>query len=84
MFYSNNTLRVGDNEMGGFAKDWLFETSGVAQDINLTINKCKVKAGKNQGSDDFEASGTMVVITARTYIWYPKLTLILFLWQTKT
>ena len=54
MFYSNGAnadgaLRVGEGEMGGFAKDWLFETSGVEQSIDLTVKKCKVKAGKNQG-----------------------------------
>jgi endoglucanase len=59
MFYSNNTLRVGEGEMGGFAKDWLFEASGVEQTIDLTINRCKVNAGKTQGQDVFEASGTM-------------------------
>ncbi len=59
MFYSDNTLRVGEGEMGGFAKDWLFEASGVEQAIDLTITKCKVTAGKTQGGDDFDASGTM-------------------------
>jgi endoglucanase len=59
MFYSDNTLRVGEGEMGGFAKDWLFEASGVEQAIDLTITKCKVNAGKVQGQDVFEASGTM-------------------------
>jgi hypothetical protein len=59
MFYSNNTLRVGEGEMGGFAKDWFFETSGVEQTIELTIARCKVAAGKVQGQDVFEASGTM-------------------------
>jgi hypothetical protein len=59
MFYQDNTLRIGEGEMGGFAKDWLFEASGVAQTINMTITKCKVNAGKNQGRDDIEASGTL-------------------------
>ena len=68
MFYSDWTLRVGENAMGGFAKDWLFEASGVAQTINLTVNKCSVTAGKTQGIDSndisnikdvFAASGTM-------------------------
>jgi len=59
MFYSNGTLRVGEGEMGGFAKDWLFETSGVEQAVELTITKCKVTAGKVQGQDVFEVSGTM-------------------------
>jgi endoglucanase len=59
MFYSDNTLRVGEGEMGGFAKDWLFETSGVEQTIDLTITKCKVTAGKVQRQDVFEASGTL-------------------------
>jgi len=60
MFYSDGTLRVGEGEMGGFAKDWLFEASGVEQTIDLTITKCKVTAGKTQGQDAFETSGTMV------------------------
>jgi len=73
MFYSNGAncdgaLRVGEGEMGGFAKDWLFEASGVEQTIDLTISKCTVSAGKTQGRDSndignvkdgFEASGTM-------------------------
>jgi hypothetical protein len=59
MFYSDGTLRVGEGEMGGFAKDWLFEASGVEQAIDLTITKCKVAAGKTKGQDVFEASGTM-------------------------
>jgi hypothetical protein len=62
------TLRVGEGEMGGFAKDWLFEASGVEQTIGLTISKCTVSAGKTQGldsndigniKDGFEASGKM-------------------------
>ena len=69
MFYPDWTLRVGEDEMGGFAKDWLFETSGVEQTIDLTISKCTVNAGKTQGrdsndidniKDSFEASGKMV------------------------
>ena len=59
MFYSDNTLRVGEGEMGGFTKDWLFETSGAEQAVDLTIAKSKVTAGKVQGQDVFEASGTM-------------------------
>jgi hypothetical protein len=68
MFYSDGTLRVGEGEMGGFAKDWLFEASGVEQTIDLTISKCTVNAGKTQGRDSndignikdgFEASGKM-------------------------
>jgi len=71
MFYSNGancdgTLRVGEGEMGGFAKDWFFEASGVEQTIDSTISKCTVNAGKTQGrdsndigniTDSFEASG---------------------------
>jgi hypothetical protein len=62
------TLRVGENEMGGFAKDWLFEASGVTQNIDLNITNCKVTAGKTQAGNDtdysnmtdaFTASGTM-------------------------
>jgi endoglucanase len=59
MFWRDWTLRVGEGEMGGFAKDWLYEASGVTQNIDLNITKCKVTAGKTQGGDDFDASGTM-------------------------
>jgi hypothetical protein len=68
MFYSDNTLRVGEGEMGGFAKDWLFEASGAEQAIALTITKCNVAAGKTQYANDgdyndmkdiFVASGTL-------------------------
>jgi hypothetical protein len=58
MFYSNWTLRCGEGEMGCFAKDWLFEASGQAQTVTANITKCKVKAGKIQGIDNFDASGT--------------------------
>ena len=62
------TLRVGPGEMGGFTKDWLYEASGVTQNIDLTITNCKVTAGKTQAvsdtdysnmTDAFTASGTM-------------------------
>ena len=59
MFNTDWTLRCGEGEMGCFAKDWLFEASGAEQAIDLTITKCKVTAGKTQGGDDFDASGTM-------------------------
>ena len=70
MFYSNWTLRVGEGEMGGFAKDWLFQASGAEQGIALTINKCNVTAGKTQYANDgdyndmkdtFSASGTLAL-----------------------
>jgi endoglucanase len=59
MFATDWTLLCGEGYMGGFAKDWLFETSGTEQTIDLTITRCKVTAGKVQGQDVFEASGTM-------------------------
>ncbi len=43
MFNTIWTLRVGPGEMGGFAKDWLYEASGGA-----VITKCNVTAGKTQ------------------------------------
>jgi hypothetical protein len=71
MFYSNWTLRCGDGEMGCFTKDWLYQ-GNYARTTAITINKCKVKAGKTQGADDnditnikdkFTASGTFTHIT---------------------
>jgi hypothetical protein len=59
MFADDWTLLCGEGEMGGFAKDWLFEASGIEQTINLTIKKCTVTAGKTQGQDNFTASGTL-------------------------
>ncbi len=59
MFANDWTLLCGEGYMGCFAKDWLYETSGEAQNINLAITKSKVKAGKNQGRDDFDISGTL-------------------------
>ena len=58
MFNTDWTLRTGEGEMGYFVKDFLYATSGVAQDVALTITKCKIKAGKTQGKDSFDASGT--------------------------
>ena len=51
IFYKDWTLRVGEGEMGGFAKEWLYETSGVTHNIDLNITKCNVTAGKVQGQD---------------------------------
>jgi endoglucanase len=68
MFYSDGTLRVGEGEMGGFAKDWLYEASGVTQNIDLNITNCKVTAGKTQGQDVFEASGTMASSPVGLYL----------------
>ena len=70
IFYKDWTLRVGEGEMGGFAKEWLYEASGVTQNIDLNIITCSVTAGKTQGIDSndisnikdaFAASGTMAV-----------------------
>ena len=58
MFDPNWQLLCGDGYMGCFAKDWLYEASGVEQTVDLTITKCKVTAGKVQGQDAFDASGT--------------------------
>jgi len=68
MFNTDWTLRCGEGEMGGFAKDWLFEASGVEQTIDLTITKCKVTAGKTEGQDVFEASGTMASSPVGLYL----------------
>ena len=59
MFDTDWQLLCGDGYMGCFAKDWLFEASGAEQDVNLTVAKCKVTAGKTQGQDAFDASGTL-------------------------
>jgi len=59
MFDSDWILRCGENEMGCFTKDWLYEMYADEQDINVTFTKCTVKAGKNQGEDMFIASGTL-------------------------
>ena len=67
MFNTNWTLRVGPGEMGGFAKDWLYQASGGAM-----ISKCNVTAGKTQArdvndyndmKDTFAASGSILLPT---------------------
>ncbi|MBN2019609.1 MAG: glycoside hydrolase family 5 protein [Sedimentisphaerales bacterium] len=70
IFRSNWHLRCGDGEMGCFAKDWLYEKSGILETPETTAVKCKVKAGKTQYAeqgpdandvtkikDNFNASG---------------------------
>jgi hypothetical protein len=68
MFYNDWSLRCGEGEMGCFAKDWLYETSGIEHSIDLAVSKCKVKAGKIQGQDSFEASGTFVSAPSALYL----------------
>jgi hypothetical protein len=69
MFNDDWTLRVGDGNMGGFAKDWLYDAhqalnvNSEEDDVNytiidMTITNCTVKAGKKQRRDSFAASGT--------------------------
>ena len=72
IFNDDWSLRVGEEEMGGFTKDWLYEknVTAVEEDVNseeddadytiidMTINKCTVKAGTTLRRDNFEASGT--------------------------
>ncbi len=57
MFDPNWQLLCGDN-MGCFVKDKLYEKRNAERMANLTTTKCKVTAGKIQGQDVFEASGT--------------------------
>jgi hypothetical protein len=52
------SLRVGEHEMGGFAKDWMYEKRNAERIIDLTVTKCKVTAGKTQGQDAIDMSGT--------------------------
>jgi hypothetical protein len=42
--------------------------TGVEQTINLTITRCKVTAGKVQGQDVFEASGTLALSPLGLYL----------------
>jgi hypothetical protein len=58
MFDSDWQLLCGDGYMGCFAKDWLYEASGIEQNVALTITRCTVTAGKIQAQDAFYASGT--------------------------
>ncbi len=51
----NYKLRIGEGEMGGFAKDWLYGTRDVGQPSYLTFNRCKVT------TDSFDASATFTV-----------------------
>jgi len=72
MFDTDWSLLVGEGEMGGFAKDWIYEknVAELVEDVNseeddvdftiidMTISSCTVKAGKTQRRDYFAAAGT--------------------------
>jgi endoglucanase len=71
MFRTQWTHRNSATEMGCFAKDWLYEKSGIFNTPETTTLKCKIKAGKtqfaqqgpdandiNKMKDTFQFSGT--------------------------
>jgi hypothetical protein len=71
MFNNDWTLRVGEGQMGGFTKDWLYDANeALSEDVNseeddvnytiidMSITSCTVLAGATQRRDYFCASGT--------------------------
>jgi len=58
MFDPNWQLLCGDY-MGCFVKDWLYEKKDAERLATVTPTKCKVAAGKIQGLDSFDLSGSL-------------------------
>jgi len=58
MFDPNWQLLSDEGEFGGFVKDWLYDRKDAERILDLTITKCKIAAGKVQGQDSFDISGT--------------------------
>ena len=56
--FDPNWQLLCDDYMGCFVKDWLYEKRDAERSATLAITKCKVAAGKVQGADSFDASGT--------------------------
>lgn len=60
MYDTDWNLLSGEGYMGCFVKDWLYSGWQAEQEleISMTISRCQVTAGKVQGQDTIEMSGT--------------------------